>query len=1054
MKKLLSMILVLLLTVQLWCGLGIVPSAAAPAVQGTDVATKVMAGYTVTAVPDDAVALNSASDFSTMSSGGVYYLNADITVVSTYTAAFKGELYGNGHTVTVNGGKPIFGTLEGAEIYDLTVKGTVSQGAQNVGALAAEAYDTILVGITNEANVHNSQKGKFAGGIVGYVENTTLRYCVNKGAITGHSSETRLGGLVGQMDDPEATLTLENCINYGAITGANQTGGLVSRVENGAAVTFKNCANFGAISVSASDGGGIIGKIRSASTDMPHPVVVFEGCYNSARLTGATYTGGLVGPIEASKLTVTDCHNGCFVKGCACGGMEHGKLTNFTGGHVLGGLIGNFWINTAEVTITDCSNGGDLISGGSGQSPAGATGGSRTGGIAGVMECAKLTVKNCHNSGDISSAYYIGGLFARAGAAGTETLQAIVSLQSCSNSGKLESTASYGGGIIGFQEYAAMLTFTDCHNSGAITTKGNTAGILALITAGHVAGCVVDLTDCSNSGKITGGGTSGGLLGYLANVYELVREVNLTNCTNKGDVSSPNKVGGLVGDSNAKKLTATDCRNEGDIDVVGQNESACAGGIVGRTYGETHFTNCVNTGNVIRQAIKDKNNGASTYDLYAGGIAGWAGRSGADYKVDVAVFENCTNASTIVAQSALSKTQAISAGGIVGVSRSTCYAKRCLTVGQVNGTRQVAGIAANNGSNGQGGSEFNACVVAAELYNNGAKVTDRTHGSAGIACYVWGDVHVYDCVVMNDITLEVSGSDLLMYERRPCSALVGYTNNGGGEFLNNFFGGMLNAGEGTDCIVVMLAYTVDANVEGDEGGDIDGNYSYYEYPLHYWGNRRETGELVGGEYSESKTPRLTEEQIAEGISFADILVGDDPNMKVVKTCTGIEVPMLGFMQMDYEWALDLTGGHGYVENCDPTCIKCGKAKVELSHTYANDCDTTCDYCKEEREVEDHDYGPWITVKAATETETGLRKSVCNICGFEELVTTPVLTPTTPDNEDESNSANTPGDGADAESEDNGMMIVIIGVGAGVVVLVVVIAVVVAVARKKKKKNTP
>lgn len=1025
MKKLISLLLTLLLLLQLLSGLGLSAAAAAPT-PTTEVEDYILGQYKVTTVPDDAVAIRSAAEFGSMNANGTYYLDADITVLSTYSATFGGNLYGNGHTVTIAGNRPVFGTLQDAGIYDVTIVGTVSTDADYVGALAAKAYGTLLVGIANECDVHNSRWGKFAGGIVGYAEDTILRYCTNKGALTGHKSETRLGGLVGQMDNAAGKLELEHCINYGSVTGVNQTGGLVGRVQNGKSVSFTACANFGTVSVSYSDGGGIIGKITSPQTE-----VSFRHCYNSALINGATFTGGFVGILEASSLLMVECHNGCYVKSCQCGGSEHGKITNKDGSGdqvPIGGLIGQMWRVDCPVTMESCTNRGDIVAGGKW----------RAGGLAAVMECAQITVTDCHNYGDITSTYYVGGLFGRVGAAGTETLKGDVLLKNCSNSGKIKTT-SYGGGFVGYQEYATTFTVENCTNSGDVETGWNAGGFIARADSGHTE-CTMSFTDCTNSGNITAKGTAGGLTGIFTGADSKIKSLTFTRCTNTGDVTAPNYAGGMSGIADVGAYTATECRNDGDMNIVNQNENGDVGGITGRAYGVTTFTSCINTGNIIESRSYGK---GTAYNLYVGGIAGWVGRGGADYKHQYSKFSGCINTGVIVAKEALSENQLITAGGIVGCSRSNIYADHCMTTGAVNGTCEVAGIAGTNGSNGVGGSEFSHCVMAADLYNNGARVTSRSHGAGGIACYVWGDVHVFDCVVMGDITLNVNGSELTKDQRRPVSAMVGYTNNGGGEFKNNFFGGKLTGGEGTDCIVVMLAFTVEADVSGDEGGDILDNYSYYQYPLHYCSKK---------EYSQSTTPVLTEEQIAAGISFADIVAEPNPNLEVIRLCTGIEVPILSFMRANYEWGLSMSGGHGYVTGCDATCPTCGKTRVAFEHHYMHACDASCNACGAIREVGEHELSNWVVVTPATETEKGLRKAYCDICGAEETREIPLVVSNTPA-EGENGTTDGAGQGNtdDLVTDDSTTLIIIVAAAGGAAVLIILVVILVISKSKKKKK---
>ena len=1058
MKKIVSVFLSLLMLTQLLCGLVISAEADTSATPRaatrvtTDIKQEIMADYAVATVPAEAEPIATAREFSAMTANKVYYLTADFTVTSTYTTTFKGTLYGNGHTITISNNKAVFNALENATIYDLTLAGSLSVSADNVGALAAQASNTTLVGVTNNATVKNTKTEKYAGGLLGHAANTTLKYCVNNGEVSGNTSASRVGGLVGQMEEANAFLTLENCINNGAVTGVNQVGGLVGRVQSGKAVTLKSCANFGTVTISTSDGAGLIGKVTGTSVE-----VTLVGCYNSGRIVGAKPTGGLFGYMDNLRtLTVTDCHNGCFVKNCSCKGSEHGYVTNKIARSEVGGVLAYVNAAAATITITNCTNSGKIVAGGSGGS--GTDEGSRAGGVAGVIVGYQVTFKDCVNNAAVDSTYYLGGICSRVDACGelaqdnTGTSYYVGSkllMENCANNGKLTSR-SYIGGMIGFTEKSSEVIFKNCSNSGEIAASANAAGMLTSIDKNHTVGCTVELTDCSNSGKITGGGTSGGLVGYISNAYEVVKSLTLTDCINTGDVTSPNKVGGLVGDSNVRKFTATNCRNEGDINVANQNETACAGGIVGRTWGLSTFTECVNTGNVI-----EKKTGNSTAILYAGGIAGWCGREGTSYKDDVANFNGCISAATIIARSALNDKQALNAGGIVGICKSLCYANRCMVVGELNGNCHVAGISCNNGSNEISGSEFNTCVVAADLYNSGTKVTSRSQGTAGIAGYVWGAAHVSECVILGDLTLDIHTSDLAPDQRRPLSALVGYSNNGGGSYKNNFFGGQLIAGEGTDCIVVMVAYTVEADVTGDVGYDICDNYSYYEYPLFYWGYTK-NNILFGGEYSEYTTPTLTEEQIAEGISLADLVMESNPTLKAVVTCTGIEVPMLSYMISDYEWALELTGGHGYVDGCFPNCGICGKVRVELHHTYRNDCDTDCNACGFEREVGDHDFGPWITLKPATETETGLRKSTCQTCGFEETFTVPVLTHKDEEEDNGSDSVNNGNADADADAGSFSSFVknnlVIVAAAGGGVLLVVIIVIVLLVKKSSKKKE--
>ena len=47
-------------------------------------------------------------------------------------------------------------------------------------------------------------------------------------------------------------------------------------------------------------------------------------------------------------------------------------------------------------------------------------------------------------------------------------------------------------------------------------------------------------------------------------------------------------------------------------------------------------------------------------------------------------------------------------------------------------------------------------------------------------------------------------------------------------------------------------------------------------------------------------------------------------------------------------------------------------------------------CGEKSEVAYHTYGEWIIVKDAKHTETGSKKQVCSVCGYEKTETIPAI----------------------------------------------------------------
>ena len=165
---------------------------------------KVDAGYAPTGT-----AINSAADFAAMTATGSYYLNADITVDTTWNGgaalsatyasntAFKGTLDGNGHTITTS--VPLFANLAGT-VKNLTIEGeiaglTVGTTALNNAAVALYASGAFtLDNVCNKANVLSAP---YSAGFVAF--------CATKGAI----------------------VSIKNCANYGNIYATTRNGGVI-----------------------------------------------------------------------------------------------------------------------------------------------------------------------------------------------------------------------------------------------------------------------------------------------------------------------------------------------------------------------------------------------------------------------------------------------------------------------------------------------------------------------------------------------------------------------------------------------------------------------------------------------------------------------------------------------------------------------------------------------------------------------------------------------------------------------------------------------------------
>lgn len=916
MKKIVFIVLTLLLLTGLCLGIGFA-AMAADSNEVNELEQTIMAGYALPEIPDDAQPIHNGGQLYGMDPNGVYYLAADIEVGSSCLLPFSGTLYGNGHTVTVQG-SPVFFKLDGATVRDLTIVGSVTNTAasrlDNVGGLVREAYNATIIGITNKASIVQEVYGKFAGGVAGYAENTTFSYCVNYGNISGNTSELRPGGIMGQCNNASAWIALDHCINHGTINGVNQTGGLVSRIENGASLRISDCANFGTVNVAGSDSGGIIGKVTQTTTE-----VTFERVYNSGRINGGKISGGIVGPF-AGQITVIDAYNGCFVDGCDCNGTDHGKITQKAGADI-GGLFGSVNNNAANtVYMEKCYNYGDVYT----------TFKSRIGGLAGCMEAKTVTAKNCHNYGDLDSADYGGGLFSRAGAsAGT------LVIEDCSNNGNV-TVNSYGGGFIGYQQNSLGIRMVNCVNNGTISTSWNAAGLLCRIDGNVVAMTTgIEFINCVNNGNIVkSSGTSGGILGILEpGDLNKIPYLTFNACHNYGDIFCGNYAGGITGIAQALQVSFSNCTNSGDMIFDPNSNDNCEfGGIAGRIYGILNATDCVNTGDVFVASAPLPSTRTSSVML--GGIVGRAGQSGSNFKHEVATFTRCINTGVIGNDRAFvdgATTYSQAAGGIVGLVRATCKTYYCVSAGDVFGNQQVAGICALSGQNEIAAHTYYGNYISANLYNSGHKGQYNSAGAAGISCYGWGNVNVERNVMTGNVEVNNTGSGKAIGDRWVCSAFFGYTNNAGGNFKYNYFTGTLTTDGGDNCYKIIVANTKSQDHTSREGNEMAHNYSVTPYNLH-------CNEKIG--YSVSKASSITPEAMQALAPTA---------INLVKLCDGTVVPVDTQTVRTMSTALNIMG-HTYssVEStADPMNHKqscaCGAA-VYARHEYENACDTDCDIC--------------------------------------------------------------------------------------------------------------
>lgn len=156
----------------------------------------------------------------------------DYQPIGTTANVFKGELNGNGHSVTLDINRPdqdylgLCGVItDGVWIHDITVKGSV---------------------------IGHSFVGGIAGGTNGGANNTAwtkLERCVNEAAIT--VKDVNAGGMIGVNMNGSASFEFNDCLNAGKITGNDS--GAMSGWSGGGWSIMRRCLNTGLVNDGGSD---------------------------------------------------------------------------------------------------------------------------------------------------------------------------------------------------------------------------------------------------------------------------------------------------------------------------------------------------------------------------------------------------------------------------------------------------------------------------------------------------------------------------------------------------------------------------------------------------------------------------------------------------------------------------------------------------------------------------------------------------------------------------------------------------------------------------------
>ncbi len=246
-------------------------------------------------------------------------------------------------------------------------------------------------------------------------------------------------------------------------------------------------------------------------------------------------------------------------------------------------------------------------------------GGGNVGGVVGMVHIpsdsnAKVTIKNTDNYSTVNSIYgNIGGVVGRITVLGTAELG--VTLDSCRNFSNVSTTTDDRcrvGGIVGYIRTETQgIVINKCINSGDISGLNGVKTSNNVPHVGGICGRVeivegimssVNFTECQNTGSVTSNYRAGGIAAVISRAANTASS-GIYRCDNSGEIKvvsrvmATNHLGGIVGYVDNNELSPNyeivDCKNSATI--ICEGGKSYAGGIVGGP-GSVDIIRCVNYG--------------------------------------------------------------------------------------------------------------------------------------------------------------------------------------------------------------------------------------------------------------------------------------------------------------------------------------------------------------------------------------------------------------------------------------------------------------------------
>lgn len=253
---------------------------------------------------------------------------------------FRGTFDGGNNTITVpEGGKPLFGYVQEAQIRNLNIYGTKIDGyglVNNLEGVGLRGSAVVIDNVTLKSGSSTLKSGliganittnSFAGCSAGYT--ATVRNCtIEKDVVIGYNRDQKIvGSIAGRMQG-----YVENCVSYATVYGTDYVGGIIGTRDNAMGdCKVNNCSFYGSVEASGNCAGGIVGGGYTDSSAPNGIRATINNCTSAGNIKGADCVGGIMGgdPIVAQAW------NPYTIKGNSFTGKVEA-----TNGTYVGGIIG------------------------------------------------------------------------------------------------------------------------------------------------------------------------------------------------------------------------------------------------------------------------------------------------------------------------------------------------------------------------------------------------------------------------------------------------------------------------------------------------------------------------------------------------------------------------------------------------------------------------------------------------------------------------------------------------------------------------------------------